>query len=139
MAGKCAKESMIPFRTLLSLLPYHDKVAVLCHTILEIHIDQRLIWNSEAVGLLFEIADDVFVEIDGDRFFCGFCIWILSWIQVFDIVFFAHTITSLKLLFIDLLFGFGCFPCRDYPYDIFLTTVTVTDNADSFFKAHAND
>ncbi len=83
-------------------------------------------------GFFPEIAYNIFVKVDGYRLFQCLRIRIYPRIKFFDIIFFTHIITSLKLFIVHGLFSLRGFSCRYYPYSIVVSTIAVADKANAF-------
>lgn len=65
------------------------------YAICKVQIDKRLIRYFFFSGHLGKIIDNIIIK--GNRFFfikC-FCIWVSSWIQTINVVFFSHKLTSI--------------------------------------------
>lgn len=59
----------------------------------------------------------------------AFCVRILSWVQICNIIFFSHSTTS-PSIGVELSFCFGCFSCRNNADRSLGVTVTMAYNAD---------
>ena len=81
-------------------------------TVSQIEVDQGLIGDAFCVGQRLEVVDGAAVDVDGDLLFQPVRVRIFSWIQLTDVIFISHTITSNSIK-INTLLGFGCLPCRD--------------------------
>ena len=73
-------------------------------TVSQIEVDQGLIGDAFCVGQRLEVDD-------GDQFFQPVRVGVFSWVQLTDVIFISHTITSNSIK-LDALLGFGCLPCR---------------------------
>jgi len=77
---------------------------VVIGTVSQIEVDQGLIGDAFCVGQRLEV-------VDGDLFFQPVRVGVFSWVQLTDVIFISHTITSNSIK-LDALLGFGCLPCR---------------------------
>lgn len=73
-------------------------------TVSQIEVNQGLIGDAFGVGQRLEV-------VDGDLFFQPVRVGVFSWVQLTDVIFISHTITSNSIK-LDALLGFGCLPCR---------------------------
>ena len=77
----------------------------------QIEVDQGLIGDAFCVGQRLEVVDGAAVDVDGDLLFQPVRVGVFSWVQLTDVIFISHTITSNSIK-LDALLGFGCLPCR---------------------------
>ena len=77
----------------------------------QIEVDQGLIGDAFCVGQRLEVVDGAAVDVDGDLLFQPVRVGVFSWVQLTDVIFISHTITSNSIK-INTLLGFGCLPCR---------------------------
>ena len=97
-------------------------------TVSQIEVDQGLIGDAFCVGQRLEVVDGVAVDVDGDLLFQPVRVGVFSWIQLADVIFISHTITS-NSIEINTLPGFGCLPCRDNTDAVFVVAVAMAHNA----------
>ena len=97
-------------------------------TVSQIEVNQGLIGDAFGVGQRLEVVDGAAVDIDGNQLFQPVRIGIFSWIQLADVIFISHTITSNSIK-INALLGFGCLPCRDNTDAVFVVAVAMAHNA----------
>ena len=97
-------------------------------TVSQIEVNQGLIGDAFGVGQRLEVVDGAAVDIDGNLLFQPVRIGIFSWIQLADVIFISHTITSNSIK-INALLGFGCRPCRDNTDAVFVVAVAMAHNA----------
>ena len=111
-----------------ALLPGQLELPVVIGTVSQIEVDQGLIGDAFCVGQSLEVVDGAAVDIDGNLLFQPVRIGIFSWIQLADVIFISHTITS-NSIEINTLLGFGCLPCRDNTDAVFVVAVAMAHNA----------
>lgn len=97
-------------------------------TVSQIEVNQGLIGDAFGGGQRLEVVDGAAVDIDGNLLFQPVRIGIFSWIQLADVIFISHTITS-NSIEINTLLGFGCLPCRDNTDAVFVVAVAMAHNA----------
>ena len=119
------------------LAPAHAECALVFCAVGQIQIDKRLIWDAGTVGLPLKVVNRVTVNIDRDLPFQLFCVRILSWVQICNIIFFSHSTTS-PSIGVELSFCFGCFSCRNNADRSLGVTATMAYNAD-FFRSRCAD
>ena len=106
-------------------------------TVSQIEVDQGLIGDAFGVGQRLEVVDGAAVDIDGDLLFQPVRVGVFSWIQLIDVIFISHTITSNSIK-LDALLGFGCLPCRDNTDAVFVVAVAMAYNA-NFLRFDRSD
>lgn len=106
-------------------------------TVSQIEVNQGLIGDAFGVGQRLEVVDGAAVDIDGNLLFQPVRIGIFSWIQLADVIFISHTITS-NSIEINTLLGFGCLPCRDNTDAVFVVAVAMAHNA-NFLRFDRSD
>lgn len=106
-------------------------------TVSQIEVNQGLIGDAFGVGQRLEVVDGAAVDIDGNLLFQPVRIGIFSWIQLADVIFISHTITS-NSIEINTLLGFGCLPCRDNTDAVFVVAVAMAYNA-NFLRFDRSD
>lgn len=111
-----------------ALLPGQLELPVVIGTVSQIEVDQGLIGDTFGVSQRLEVVDGAAVDIDGNLLFQPVRIGIFSWIQLADVIFISHTITS-NSIEINTLLGFGCLPCRDNTDAVFVVAVAMAHNA----------
>ena len=111
-----------------ALLPGQLELPVVIGTVSQIEVNQGLIGDAFGVGQRLEVVDGAAVDIDGNLLFQPVRIGIFSWIQLADVIFISHTITS-NSIEINTLLGFGCLPCRDNTDAVFVVAVAMAHNA----------
>lgn len=113
------------------LLPGHLELPVVIGAIPQIEVDQGLVWNAFFVSQGFEVVDGAAIDVDGDLLFQTVCIGIFSGVQLVDIVFVSHNITS-NTVKINLLLSFCCTSCRDNSDSISVVAIAMAYNTDLF-------
>lgn len=111
-----------------ALLPGQLELPVVIGTVSQIEVDQGLIGDAFCVGQRLEVVDGAAVDVDGDLLFQPVRVGVFSWIQLADVIFISHTITS-NSIEINTLLGFGCLPCRDNTDAVFVVAVAMAHNA----------
>ena len=99
-------------------------------TVSQIEVDQGLIGDAFCVGQRLEV-------VVGDLFFQPVRVGVFSWVQLTDVIFISHTITSNSIK-INTLLGFGCLPCRDNTDAVFVVAVAMAYNA-NFLRFDRSD
>lgn len=94
----------------------------------QIEVDQGLIGDTFGVSQRLEVVDGAAVDVDGDLLFQPVRVGVFSWVQLTDVIFISHTITSNSIK-INTLLGFGCLPCRDNTDAVFVVAVAMAHNA----------
>ena len=97
-------------------------------TVSQIEVDQGLIGDAFCVGQRLEVVDGAAVDVDGDLLFQPVRVGVFSWVQLTDVIFISHTITSNSIK-VNALLGFGCLPCRDNTDAVFIVAVAMAYNA----------
>ena len=97
-------------------------------TVSQIEVDQGLIGDTFGVSQRLEVVDGAAVDVDGNLLFQPVRVGIFSWIQLADVIFISHTITSNSIK-INTLLGFGCLPCRDNTDAVVVVAVAMAYNA----------
>ena len=97
-------------------------------TVSQIEVNQGLIGDTFGVSQRLEVVDGADVDVDGNLLFPPVRVGIFSWIQLADVIFISHTITSNSIK-INTLLGFGCLPCRDNTDAVFVVAVAMAHNA----------
>lgn len=97
-------------------------------TVSQIEVNQGLIGDTFGVSQRLEVVDGAAVDVDGNLLFQPVRVRIFSWIQLADVIFISHTITS-NSIGINTLLGFGCLPCRDNTDAVFVVAVAMAHNA----------
>ena len=97
-------------------------------TVSQIEVDQGLIGDAFCVGQRLEVVDGASVDVDGELLFQPVRVGVFSWVQLTDVIFISHTITS-NSIEINTLLGFGCLPCRDNTDAVFVVAVAMAHNA----------
>ena len=120
------------------LAPTHAERALIFCAVGQIQIDKRLIWDTGTVGLPLKIVNRVTVNIDRDLPFQLFCVRILSWVQICNIIFFSHSTTS-PSIGVELSFCFGRFSCGNNADRSLGVTVAMAYNADFFCSRCADN
>jgi hypothetical protein len=110
---------------------------VVIGTVSQIEVDQGLIGDAFCVGQRLEVVDGAAVNVDGDLLFQPVRVGIFSWVQLTDVIFISHTITSNSIK-INTLLGFGCLPCRDNTDAVFVVAVAMAYNA-NFLRFDRSD
>ena len=106
-------------------------------TVSQIEVDQGLIGDAFCVGQRLEVVDGASVDVDGDLLFQPVRVGVFSWVQLTDVIFISHTITS-NSIEINTLLGFGCLPCRDNTDAVFIVAVAMAYNA-NFLRFDRSD
>ena len=106
-------------------------------TVSQIEVDQGLIGDTFGVGQRLEVVDGAAVDVDGDLLFQSVHVGVFSWIQLIDVIFISHTITSNSIK-INTLLGFGCLPCRDNADAVFVVAIAMAYNA-NFLRFDRSD
>lgn len=97
-------------------------------TVSQIEVDQGLIGDTFGVSQRLEVVDGAAVDVDGNLLFQPVRVGVFSWVQLTDVIFISHTITSNSIK-INTLLGFGCLPCRDNTDAVFVVAVAMAHNA----------
>ena len=103
----------------------------------QIEVDQGLIGDTFGVSQRLEVVDGAAVDVDGDLLFQPVRVGVFSWVQLTDVIFISHTITSNSIK-INTLLGFGCLPCRDNTDAVFIVAVAMAYNA-NFLRFDRSD
>ena len=106
-------------------------------TVSQIEVDQGLIGDAFCVGQRLEVVDGAAVDVDGNLLFQPVRVGVFSWVQLTDVIFISHTITS-NSIEINTLLGFGCLPCRDNTDAVFFVAVAMAYNA-NFLRFDRSD
>ena len=97
-------------------------------TVSQIEVNQGLIGDTFGVSQRLEVVDGAAVDVDGNLLFQPVRVGVFSWVQLTDVIFISHTITSNSIK-INTLLGFGCLPCRDNTDAVFVVAVAMAYNA----------
>lgn len=97
-------------------------------TVSQIEVNQGLIGDTFGVSQRLEVVDGAAVDVDGNLLFQPVRVGVFSWVQLTDVIFISHTITSNSIK-INTLLGFGCLPCRDNTDAVFVVAVAMAHNA----------
>lgn len=106
-------------------------------TVSQIEVDQGLIGDTFGVSQRLEVVDGAAVDVDGNLLFQPVRVGVFSWVQLTDVIFISHTITSNSIK-INTLLGFGCLPCRDNTDAVFFVAVAMAYNA-NFLRFDRSD